>query len=116
MNRGVWVSNGSDCPVELPNVLGGIQCAVTRCTLKEHLGPYLKEEAMSAAEAIRSFTVGSAHASFEENIKGQIKEGMLADFVMLSDNPLTCDPFSINEIQVLKTWMNGRLVYSISDK
>lgn len=116
MNHGVWVSNGSDCPVELPNVLGGIQCAVTRCTLKEHLGPYLKEEAMSAAEAVRSFTVGSAHASFEENIKGQIKEGMLADFVMLSDNPLTCNPFCINEIQVLKTWMNGRLVYSISDK
>lgn len=112
MDEGVWVSNGSDCPVELPNVLGGIQCAVTRSTLKEHIGPYLKDQAMSVEEAINSFTIGSAHSSFEENIKGQIKEGMLADFVVLSENPMTCDPFHINDIQVLETWMDGNLVYS----
>ncbi len=111
MDRGVCVSNGSDCPVELPNVMGGIQCAVTRCTLKEHIGPYLSDQAMTVEEAINSFTIGSAHASFEENIKGQIKEGMLADFVILSENPIKCDPFHINEIQILETWMNGDCVY-----
>lgn len=111
MDKGVVVSNGSDCPVELPNVLGGIQCAVTRSTLKEHIGPYLKDQAMSVKEAIDSFTIASAHASFEENIKGKIKEGMLADFVILSENPMTCDPYHINEIDVLETWMGGQQVF-----
>ncbi len=116
MDHGVWVSNGSDCPVELPNVLGGIQCAVTRSTLKEHIGPYLPDQAMTVKEAIQTFTIGSAHASFEENIKGKIAPGMLADFVILSENPMQVDPFKINEIQVLETWMNGNRVYCRNEK
>lgn len=111
MNKGVCVSNGSDCPVEQPNVLGGIQCAVTRSSLKDHMGPYLLQEAMTAEEALLSFTVNSAHASFEEDRKGMIREGMLADFTVLSENPMTADPYHINDIQVLETWMNGSCVW-----
>lgn len=111
MKKGVHVSNGSDCPVELPNVLGGMQCAITRSTLKEHIGPYLPEEAFTVKEAILSFTTEAARASFEEKIKGKIEEGMLADFVILDENLFEVDPYHINDVKVLQTWMNGKQVY-----
>ena len=111
MNKGVHVSNGSDCPVELPDVLGGMQCAITRSTLKEHIGPYLPEEAFTVKEAILSFTTEGARASFEENIKGKIQAGMLADFVVLDQNLFETDPYHIHDVKVLETWMNGKRVY-----
>ena len=86
MGKGVTVSNGSDCPVELPDVMAGIQCAVSRCDLKGN-GPYLPAEAFTMQEALDSFTKMGTKASFEETIKGQIIPGMLADFVVLGENP-----------------------------
>lgn len=109
--KGASVSNGSDCPVELPNVLGGIQCAVTRCTL-DGKGPYLPDEAFSIAQALNSFTSGGAYASFEEHIKGEIKPGMLADFVVLGENPFAVAPSAIKDIPVCATYLGGRMVYS----
>lgn len=109
--KGASVSNGSDCPVELPNVLGGIQCAVTRCTLNGK-GPYLPNEAFSVAQALNSFTSAGAYASFEEHLKGEIKPGMLADFVVLGDNPFTVIPSSIKDIPVCATYLGGKKVYS----
>lgn len=110
--KGSTVSNGSDCPVELPNVLGGIQCAVTRCTL-DGKGPYLPQEAFSVARALDSFTSGGAYASFEEHVKGEIKPGMLADFVVLGDNPFTVPAATIKDIPVCATYLGGKKVYSV---
>lgn len=109
--KGASVSNGSDCPVELPNVLGGIQCAVTRCTLNGE-GPYLPDEAFSVAQALNSFTSGGAYASFEEHLKGRIEPGMLADFVILGDNPFGVNASSIKDIPVCATYLGGKKVYS----
>ncbi|MDO4329153.1 MAG: amidohydrolase [Lachnospiraceae bacterium] len=103
----VHTSNGSDCPVELPNVLAGIQCAVTRTTLKDHIGPYLPEQALTVKQAIDSFTKEGAHASFEEEIKGQIRPGMLADFVVLGKNPFAVDAEQIHKIPVCATYVGG---------
>lgn len=103
----VHTSNGSDCPVELPNVLAGIQCAVTRTTLKDHLGPYLPEQALTVKQAIDSFTREGAHASFEEKLKGQIKPGMLADFVVLGENPFETEAEHIRDIPVCATYVGG---------
>ena len=110
MNRGTTVSNGSDCPVEMPRVLSGIQCAVTRCDLNGE-GPYLPHEAFTVQEALDSFTKAGAYASFEENTKGQIQPGMLADFVVLGSNPFETDANKIKDIPVLKTFLGGRMVY-----
>ena len=110
MGKGVTVSNGSDCPVELPNVMGGIQCAVTRRDLKG-VGPYLPEEAFTAQEALDSFTKAGAKASFEESVKGQIKPGMLADFVVLGADPFEADPGALKYIPILATYLGGRQVY-----
>lgn len=111
MNKGVHVSNGSDAPVEMPDVMKGIQCAVTRCSI-DGCGPYLSEEDFTVAEALRSFTYEGAYASFEENEKGLIADGYLADYVVLSEDPFTVDPFKIHTIEVLKTYLGGKEVYS----
>ena len=114
MAKGATVSNGSDCPVEWPNVLGGIQCAVTRRDLKG-CDPYLPEEAFTVEEALNSFTQGGAWASFEEREKGCIAPGMMADFVVLGENPFEVPPQEINRIPVLATYLAGRPVYSAEE-
>lgn len=115
MGNGVTVSNGSDCPVELPNVLGGIQCAVTRQDLSGSVPAYLPGEAFTVHEALDSFTKWSAHASFEETRKGQIQPGMLADFVVLDADPFETEPGKIQTISVLQTVLGGKTVYQMSN-
>lgn len=109
-NLGATVSNGSDCPVELPNALGGIQCAVTRRDLSGS-GPYLPREAFTVAEAIQSFTAAGAYASFEEGEKGKIAPGYLADFTLLGADPFAAEPGKIKDIPILGTWVGGKRVF-----
>jgi len=110
LNSGATVSNGTDCPVELPFALGGIQCAVTRRTLKGGES-YLPHEAFSVKEALDSYTSAGAYSSFEENIKGKIESGMLADFVVLSDNPFEISPDKISQIKVCETYIGGNKAF-----
>ena len=110
MQKGVSVSNGSDCPVELPDVMEGIQCAVTRCSL-DGTGPYLPGEAFTVQEALDSFTIRSAEGSFEESSKGRIADGYLADFVVLGADPFETAPMAIHRIPILATYLGGRCVY-----
>ncbi|MGL4912144.1 MAG: amidohydrolase [Romboutsia sp.] len=105
------ISNGSDCPVELPNVLNGIQCAVTRRTL-DGKGPFLKDQSLSVEEAIVSFTTMGAYASFEEDIKGSIDCGKASDFVILDKNILNIDETEIKNVNILSTYLDGKCVYS----
>ena len=111
MDAGVSVSNGSDCPVELPDVMRGIRCAVTRTSL-DGAGPYLPAQAFSVQEALDSFTIRGAEASFEETIKGKIAPGFLADFTVLSENPFETEPHRLHEIAVVGTYLGGKCVYS----
>ena len=74
-------------------------------------GPYLPEQAFSVKEALDSFTINSAKASFEEDHKGLIKDGYLADFVVLEEDPFTVDPKKIHEIKVKATYLGGQCVY-----
>ena len=111
LEKGITVSNGSDAPVEEPNVMRGIQCAITRQNIGHTVEPYLAKEALTVKEAIDSFTKYGAYASFEEKQKGQIKEGMFADFIVLEENPFEIDSYRLNEIKVLATYINGKKVY-----
>jgi len=110
-NLGCTVSNGSDCPVELPDVLAGIQCAVTRKDLKSSVNAYLPEEAFTVQEALDSFTCDAAYASFQEDCNGKIQSGWLADFVVLDQNPFADNPSQLSGISVLQTFLAGRNVY-----
>lgn len=113
MKQGATVSNGTDSPVEQPFALGGIQCSVTRSNLKGDAPVYLPHEAFTVQEALDSYTSMGAYASFEENSKGRIAAGMLADFVVLGDDPFSVDANHIKNISVLATYLGGELVYSI---
>ena len=105
-------SNGSDCPVELPDVMKGIQCAVTRTTVSDHTGPYLPEQALDIKQALDSYTAEGAWASFEERVKGRIAPGMLADFVILGANPFETAPEELACIPVEATYVDGVCRYS----
>ena len=109
---GVTVSNGSDCPVEFPDVMAGIQCAVTRCDLSGH-GPYLPREAFTLQEALDSFTSGGAYAGFEEDTKGRIAPGYLADFVILGADPFCTEVTKLKDIPIRETWLAGERVGSV---
>ncbi|MBR6527499.1 MAG: amidohydrolase [Lachnospiraceae bacterium] len=112
LDKGISLSNGSDAPVELPHVMAGIQCAVTRRSLHTPMdAPYLPGEALSVAQAIDSFTSGGAYASFEEQLKGQILPGMLADFVVLEEDPFQVPVERLSEIEVNTTVLGGYPVY-----
>ena len=111
MDSGCTVSNGTDCPVELPNAMGGIQCAVTRSAL-DGCGPYLRSEAFTVQQAIDSYTAAGAYASFEEHLKGKIEPGMLADFVVLGADPFTVAPGQIKDIPILATYVGGQPVFT----
>lgn len=110
LDSGVSVSNGSDCPVEYPNVFGGIQCAVTRCDLSGN-GPYLPNEAFTIQQALDSFTKAGAKASFEEKQKGKIATGMLADFVILGADPFEVPVDRLKDIPVHQTYLGGICVW-----
>ncbi|MBP3659858.1 MAG: amidohydrolase family protein [Oscillospiraceae bacterium] len=73
--------------------------------------PYLPREAFTVKEALDSFTKAGAYASFEENIKGQIKSGHLSDFVILGKNPFLTAPDKLKDIPILQTWLDGERVW-----
>ena len=108
---GVTISSGSDSPVEPPDVMTGIQCAVTRKPVTrsaEHA--YLPHEALLLSEALLSFTAYGAYASFEETLKGKIQTGMLADFVVLDIDPFETDPQYLHRIPIRQTIIGGAKV------
>ena len=112
MNKGATVSNGTDCPVELPDAMSCMQCAITRTTLHDNVGPYLPDQKFTVQEALDSYTCCGAYASFEEHIKGKIAEGMLADFVILGENPFEADESHIKDIPIFQTFLGGKNVYT----
>lgn len=110
MDLGVHHPFGTDCPVESYKPLPGIYCAVTRRSLKGD-GPFLPEQSYTVEEAIYAYTAEGAYASGEENIKGQIKEGMLADFTILDRDIYNIPPREILEAKVVKTFVGGECVF-----
>jgi len=106
INSGVLIAGGSDCPVEPISPLLGVYALVARESFPE--------ERVSVEEALRIYTVNAAYASFEEDVKGLIEVGKLADFTVLSHNPLMVEPERIRDIEVEMTIVGGKIVYSRS--
>lgn len=111
LRKGVSVSNGTDCPVETPYPLRGIQCAVTRTPLNADIPPYLPEEAFSVREALDSYTIGSAYAEFAEKKKGRIQAGYFADFAILDQNLFSVPADQLKDVRVLETYLAGKKVF-----
>jgi predicted amidohydrolase YtcJ len=104
LQKGVRVIGGSDCPMEPLNLLMGMQDAVTR--------EAFPKERVTAEEALRMYTVDAAYSSSEEDIKGSIEEGKLADLTVLSSNPLAVAHNQISKIAVEMTIVGGNIVFS----
>ncbi len=110
---GVATAYGTDCPVEGYSVFRGIQCAVTRQDLNHFpKGGWLPSEAVTIQEALRAYTLGGAYASGEDHIKGALGIGMIADLVVLDQNPLTVSSDKLSEIQLVATFKAGEQVYA----
>lgn len=104
---------GSDWFVAPPTPLEGIYAAVTRQTLDgKNPDGWVPEQKISIEEALKSYTIRAAYASFEENIKGSIKSGKLADFVILDKNLFEINPTDIRNVKILRTSVGGEFVYS----
>jgi predicted amidohydrolase YtcJ len=109
LESGLVVAGSSDSPVVPGNPLVGMYAAVTR---KAESGQeLLPEEAVSASQALALYTVNAAYASFEEDIKGSITSGKLADIVVLSDDPTEVPPERIKDIRVEMTILGGEVVW-----
>ena len=109
VREGLMFALHSDLPVTPVSPLEAMHTAVNRRTSS---GLVLgADECISPMEAIKAYTINAAYCSFEENIKGGIEEGKLADFTVLNNNPLTVDPGEIKNIQVQATVVGGRLVF-----
>ena len=111
LDRGIPCGGSSDCPVEPLEPLWGIHAAVNRQVDSIPGMRFMPEEALSVTEALALFTAGSAYTTFEEDQKGMIKAGMLADLVVLGEDPLVVDPEKIRDIPVDRTFVDGVEVY-----
>lgn len=109
LDAGIPFSFHDDTPVLMPDYITAMYCAVNRITKN---GIQLAEcEKISPYDALNAITMNAAYQYGEENIRGSITVGKLANFVILDTNPLTCDPKSIKDIKIVDTYLNGEKVY-----
>ena len=109
LDHGAIVINGTDAPVENVNPIGSFYAAVTRRMSGGQA--FYAEQAMTRSEALRSYTINAAYATFEESIKGSITPGKLADLVVLSNDILTCPAEQLPQTNVLLTIVGGTVAY-----
>ncbi len=115
LDRGVRLAFGTDWDVAPLDPMQGLYAAVTRATLdgKNPQG-WVPEQKISLAEAVEAYTMGSAYAEFQEQEKGSITAGKLADLVVLSDDIFAIAPEAIRNVKVDATIVGGRVVYQRS--
>lgn len=112
LNTGAVLAFGSDSPVAPLNPLWGVYAAVTRRTLDDkNPNGWIPEQKISVDEAVRAFTWGSAYGEFQDGWKGTLEVGKLGDMVILSDDIFTIDPPKIWNVKVLKTIVDGKVVF-----
>ena len=112
LDKGLVCCGGSDAPVESFDVLENIQIAVTRDKIGEVTDGWHPQEKLTVDEAVGLFTAGNAYEAFEEDIRGSLEVGKLADMTVLDRDIFKVDPHEITKAVVLKTIVGGREVYS----
>src|ERR1022692_301666 len=111
LDHGVRLALGTDWNVAPLNPMLTLYAATTRATLDgKNPNGWFPKKKLTIKEAIEAYTMGSAYAEFQENEKGSITAGKLADMVLLSDDVLSIDPVKIREVKVLRPGVGGKLI------
>nr|WP_288935634.1 amidohydrolase [uncultured Allomuricauda sp.] len=109
LKKGIDITIHTDAPVALPNLMRVLWTAVERTSRSgKIIGP---DERLTPYEALQAITIWSAYQHYEEEKKGSLEKGKLADLVILDKNPLKIEPENIKDIQVLKTIKKGEVVF-----
>src|SRR2546425_11410399 len=116
LDSGATLAFGTDWTVAPLNPLLSIYAAVTRRTLDgKNPNGWIPEQKISVEEAVCAYTIGSAFAEFQENEKGTITPGKLADIVILARDIFKIDPKEIEKVKVVTTIMDGRVIYEVKN-
>lgn len=111
LEKGFKLTIHTDAPVALPNLMQIVWASVNRVSRSgDVMGA---DERLTPYQALKAITLSSAYQHFEEEKKGSLKVGKLADLVILSDNPMKIDPMKINKIKVIETIKKGISIYSV---
>jgi len=112
LDSGVHLTFNSDYPGEELNPFFGMYCAETRRTADGFpAGGWYPEQCLTRDESLKAYTVEAAYSGFEEGIKGQLAPGVLADFIVISDDVRKVTAQELLSLKVLQTYVGGRLVY-----
>jgi predicted amidohydrolase YtcJ len=112
LRNGAVVAAGSDFPVESHNPFLGFYAAVTRQNLQaQPAGGWMPQERMTRDDILRAMTVDAAMASFEEELRGTLEPGKVADFIVIDRDVMTCPAPEIPGTRVLMTVIGGEVVY-----
>ncbi len=113
LKSGIPIVNGTDVPVEPLNPISSFYASVSRKTLKGMPeGGYEPEQKMTREQALKSYTLDAAYGAFEENIKGSITAGKLADFTIYNQDLMQVAEDKIQETEIAMTIFDGEIVYT----
>lgn len=112
LQSGIPIVNGTDVPVEPLNPIASFYASVSRKTLKgTPVGGYEPAQKMTREQALRSYTLDAAYGAFEEDIKGSITTGKLADFTIYDQDIMQVDEDKLLNTKIAMTIFNGDVVY-----
>jgi hypothetical protein len=109
LDSGAVIGNGTDVPVEPIDPIASYYASVSRMTGTGER--FVPEQVMTRQEALESYTINNAYAAFEEDLKGSIAPGKLADITVLSQDILTVDEAAIPDTKVDMTILGGVVKY-----
>ncbi|MEP0134274.1 MAG: amidohydrolase [Eudoraea sp.] len=116
LQSGIPIVNGTDVPVEPLNPIASLYASVSRKTLKgTPEGGYEPEQKMTREQALKSYTLDAAYGAFEEDIKGSISAGKLADFTIYSQDLMTVAEEEFLSTVIAMTIFDGKVVYAKGD-
>lgn len=109
IDEGIRVMNGTDPPVEDIDPIASFHCSVSRVLGNGEI--FQPEQRMTRAQALKSYTIDNAYAAFEENLKGTLEVGKLADITVLSKDIMTIPDEEIPDTKVVYTIVGGQIKY-----
>jgi len=112
LKSGARLAFGTDFPVESPNPFPGLSAAISRQDMNgQPPGGWIPSERLTFAQALSAYTRGAAYADFAEDRIGSLEPGKWADFVIVDRDPTKVDASSLENTQVVETWVGGKRVW-----